>query len=462
MNWKQRIKNKVTSRFFLALVTFLVLVAVASAITIPLVSNKNGSSHKNKYHIVLQLKNGFQDKGFEQQAVEGLCLAFKIQPKDCNFNNKLFKEGKISYAYRGDSGTVSDIKKHIDNFVDLDQKNFFVMSGWVFEEFLEKWVFEDREYFQKRGINFIGIGTTLAPKDGKNWPKNFWQVLFEEYLPGYYAGLYAAAYALMNPDQFKDADDDTDGKQIYFGALGGDWVPAIARFALGFKLGISVINQKRNEFTNTDTQVLFTKYQTNGGWGDTLEEKQNAQTKVKNMFVEGVSVVFSIAATLTSTLQTIAQEENTRTGKNQHWVVGVDVDQGIVINDEDQQSSTRKGSILVSALKKSREKLADLIKDIDQEEKATGKLINVTQNKYLSIPQRFKNDDEWKRVETVILNQEIEPAKKVMQTMRQWVAKGLEKPFKTKLQTFLNDSTRTDFLNDALAIATDSETKETD
>ena len=418
---------------------FLLIVGVTVAIVIP-ISSSNWVFHKNKYNIVLTVKNGHQDQGFEQQAVEGVCLAFNIQPKNCNASHQLFKEGKISYSYPGTMDKISLIKKYIDNYVEIDQTNFFIMSaGWFFQSFLKKWLFDDQS-FLKKGINFIALGTSFDPKKIKDWPQNFWQVLFEDYLPGYYAGLYAGAYALLNPDQFKDADDDTDGKQIHFSALGVLTIAPVVRFALGFKLGISVINEKRDQFTDTDTEVLFSKYQNNDGWDEPLQTKTNAE----QMFIKDkISVIFSIGSVMTTAIQAAAKEADKDTNTNHHWVVGVDIDQGLVINNENQQSSTRKGKILVSALKKCREKVADLIKKIDQEKETTGRSINV-EKAYLDIPQRFKNDDEWKRVETVILNQEIEPAKKIMQTMRQWVANDLDNEFKN-IEKFLNSPDKTDF-----------------
>ena len=440
--WRKKLINKVT----LSLGVFLLVVGVGLGIAIPL-ANSNDTFHKNKFHIVLQKKSGFQDQGFEQQAIEGVCWAFKIQPKDCQGGHRLFKENKIGYGSPRSMGNISEVKKYVDKFIASEKTNFFVVSGFVFRAFLQTWLFDNREYFQKQGVNFIGIGTTLAPKDGKNWPKNFWQVYSEEYLPGYYAGLYAGAYALMNPDQFKDADkDNTNGKQIHFAALGGLWLPAIARYALGFKLGISEVNGNKDRFTTvaTNTEVLFTNYETNGSFVD----YNGAKAKAQDLFKQGISVIFSIGSTLTQTLQAAAKEEDTSAGKEQHWIVGVDVDQGLTINNEDVDSEQLKGNILVSALTNRKYKLADLVKKIDQGEEKTGRLVTVTDNNHLSLPQRFKKTETWKRIQSVILDQKPQPTVAIMNKMKEWVAKAMDEAFKTKLQTFLNDKRNNNFTKD--------------
>ena len=436
--------TRLVKKFIVSLAIFFLASGVFLAVVVPIVVRKNNilGKHRNKYNVVLSVKYGYLDKGFNQQAIEGVCLAFQIKPNDCNGKNKLFREGKISYGYSGTFDSVSLIKEYVDNFAETENTNFFVMPGFTYEAFLRKWLFDNREYFQKKNINFISVGTAIFT-DPQKWPKNFWQVLFEEYLPGYYAGLYAGAYALMNPEQFKDGNPKQKGKQIHFAALGGLWIPPITRYALGFKLGISEINKNRDRFTDTNTEVLFTQYETTGSFDNTSQSKFDTA----RLFRSGVSVVFSIAVSLTIANQAAAKEEDTSAGKEQHWIVGVDIDQGLTVNNEDANSAKLKGKILVSAILKIKEYLADLIQKINRGEESAAP-ITVKSSDYLSIPQRFKARPEWKKVQEVIFNGEenAEPTSEIMQAMRNWTVQSLSNnQVKAELLKFLNDPTRTVF-----------------
>ena len=429
-------------KFIYAGLSLLLIIGVFLAIVAPVVDHKNKvlSKHDDKYNVVLSLKYGYLDKGFNQQAIEGVCQAFDVPVKSCNGKNKLFQEGKISYGYAGTMDSIALIKEYVDNFAETEKIDYFITPGFTYTNFLQKWLFEDRQYFRQKGINFISIGTGIGLSDGEAWPENFWQILFEEYLPGYYAGLYAGAYALMNPDQFKDGDLNKKGKQIRFAALGGLWIPPIARYALGFKLGVSDVNKQKDQFTdNAGIEVLFTDYQTTGSFDNTTQSKFDSA----RIFRDGVSVIFSIAVSLTVANQAAAKEENTTAGKTQHWIIGVDIDQGLTVNNEDNNSSQRKGNILVSAVLKIKERLSDLIKAINRTNKK-GESIVVTSGKYLSIPKRFTNDQEWKKVKEVILDKlpNAEPTAETMQLMRDSVNQefSLNNAGSTNLIDFLNNS----------------------
>lgn len=438
--------KKILNKLLYAGFFFCLIVALFLAIVGPVVGRKNKilDQHNNKYNVVLSLKYGYLDKGFNQQAIEGVCDAFAVLPQFCNGESKLFQEGKISYGYAGTMDSIALIKEYVDNFAETEKVNHFITPGFTYSTFLKKWLFDDRQYFQDKGINFIAIGTALGASPGKSWPKNFWQLLFEEYLPGYYAGLYAGAYALMNPDQFKDGNVNKKGKQIHFASLGGLWISPIARYALGFKLGVDEVNDQRQVISpeNGDqVELLVTNYRTTGSFDNSAQSKFDTA----KLYREGVSVVFSIAVSLTNANQTAAREEDTTAGKKQHWVIGVDIDQGVSINNEDPTSSQRQGNILVSAILKIRQKLADLIQDLEKGT-VTGENILISSSKYLSIPQRFKNDRPWKKVEEVILNQKTnaEPEATKINLMRLWIKKAFEdrnQDANDRLLAFLNAPT---------------------
>lgn len=154
-------------------------------------------------------------------------------------------------------------------------------------------------------------------------------------------------------------------------------------------MGIQKINAHRQNFTNSpDLEVIFTDYFTTGSFDQTVQSKFDTA----RLFRKGASVVFSIAVSLTIANQTAANEEDKTLEKKQHWVVGVDVDQGISVNNESPTSFQRKGKILVSATLKIKEILGDLIKDIESGKEKQGRSILVQESKYLSIPERFKKD----------------------------------------------------------------------
>ncbi len=383
--------------------------------------NKLLNKHSDKYNVVLSSKFSFIDKGFGQQAVEGVCLALKIKLDECNGKNPLFKEGKISYSYPGTMDNISLIREYVDNFVETEGIDHFIMPGFTYTAFLQEWVFNNIDYFQQKGVNFIAIGTSFGEQWNDKWPVNFWQLLFEEYLPGYFAGLYAGVYALLNPDQFKDGDKDKSGKQIHFAALGGLWIPPILRYALGFKLGLESVNNLKKQVLPADRkeekiEILFTDYEDIGGF-DVDKYSQQVKFQATRLFRKGVSVIFPIAVTLTGAVHSVALDEDTNLQKPQHWVIGVDADQGVAIVNESPDSSEYKGKVLISGILKIRERLAKLIKDIKKGEylnKANSKKnIIVTESKYLSVPDRFKTTPVWKKVENVFLKDSPEPVAEI-------------------------------------------------
>ena len=96
---------------------------------------KEDIKNKKKYHIVLNTKYGHADEGFSEQAVVGVCNAFKISNKNCRGGHELFKDNTIGYGF---PYTMEDpfliiliillkmIKQIMLYFLDLLLMNFYV------------------------------------------------------------------------------------------------------------------------------------------------------------------------------------------------------------------------------------------------------------------------------------------------------------------------------------------------
>ena len=244
------------------------------------------------------------------------------------------------------------------------------------------------------------------------WPKNLWQINFKEYYAGYHAALYSAVYALLHPEKFKDYNWSKKGKQIAFAALGGLWIPPIISYVLGFKYGIQKVNEIRQKFLKyqknkiIDTELLFVKYQNIGGFSvSKMGDKVKAMSK--NIYKNNkVSVIMNIAVSLSSSVHLAALESNEETNKKQHWVIGVDVDQGHILFKEPKDEPKIKNQILVSGILRIKKAVTEVIKNkISKQKIPKGPFIpgkSETENKhseYSTIPDRFKKNKEvWNKI----------------------------------------------------------------
>lgn len=158
---------RVVRNFFYSGFAFLAIILLFFAITFPLVRKQRTflNQHQKKYNVVSSLKYGHLDLGFNQQAVEGICLGLDIPLNKCNGKNPLIAQGKATYGHPYTMDNIAKIKNYVDYFAETEKINHFILPGYTYTGFLKKWLFDNRHYFANQGINFIAIGTSLADKN---------------------------------------------------------------------------------------------------------------------------------------------------------------------------------------------------------------------------------------------------------------------------------------------------------
>jgi basic membrane protein A len=139
--------------------------------------------------------------------------------------------------------------------------------------------------------------------------KNVYSVLYAQNEGSFLAGVYAGAMTLsdldgMNPDPI-------------IGAVGGQDIPVINDFVVGYEQGACLVNP--------DSQVLV---QYAGGWNDPAKGKELALA----MYEQKADIVFNIAGGTGVGMFEAAQEQN-------HYAIGVDSDQATIIADTDPEQA---------------------------------------------------------------------------------------------------------------------------
>jgi basic membrane protein A len=135
--------------------------------------------------------------------------------------------------------------------------------------------------------------------------KNVYSVLYAQNEGSFLAGVYAAAMTTsnldgMNPDPI-------------IGALGGQDIPVINDFIVGYEQGACLVNP--------DSQVLV---QYPGNWNDPAKGKEMTLA----MYEQKADIVFNVAGQTGIGIFEAAQEQN-------HYAIGVDSDQASIIADTD-------------------------------------------------------------------------------------------------------------------------------
>ncbi len=373
------------------------------------------------FFLLLNEPYAYVDKGFHQAILNGTCNFLNIASQQCLTSNPQFN-ARISYGY---SGTVVDPKKIYDYLKSQvlkypHQKRIFLLPGYNFTAFLNSYL----KQFDPKLDAFFSVDTFFNPVHSKlpgRWPSNLYEYGFNQQYAGYNAGLYAAIQALLRPDLFKDADQNSNnGKQIRFASLGGLKIPAIAAYALGFKLAIEKVNDHRRAILkaiknssdplvrkmttklpiNPDQKVelSFFKNLIIGGFDLQLNGKETYHLAQKLFKKHRVSVLFSIAVNLTSIMQKVANEQNYLQKNRQHWVVGVDIDQAAILA-KDQAPITFEPSptvFLVSAKINLQKLTTTILHKIDSGQKALksqkiGNLDTKNDREYVQIPERYQN-----------------------------------------------------------------------
>ncbi len=372
-----------------------------------------------KYFVVLNSPNGYVDKGFQQAGVSGICDYLKIpvdKTNQCNRQNAIFAK-KAAFGF---PNTFIDPKKiyiYIKNQTakNPNKHNVFILPGFAYSAFLSNYL----NKFNPKNTSFISIDTYFSPKPNSAWPKNLFQYSFNQQYSGYNAGLYVAIQALLYPEKFKDGDLKKPGKQIKFAAIGGIKIPAISAYAFGFKAAIQTIHENREVIlelikSSSDknlktllknkkidpkqkVDLIFEKVSIIGGF-DPQTKSDETRFLTKELFDKHrVSAVFSIAVSLTFTMQRVAKEQNFIDKLKQNWIVGVDSDQAFSLADEVGPVTQDKSDsvFLVSATINLRRLVNNILEKINNKKPATKseKIGSFEMNKDLiQIPSRYRNN----------------------------------------------------------------------
>lgn len=148
--------------------------------------------------------------------------------------------------------------------------------------------------------------------------ENVYAVLYKQNEGSYLAGVLAAAMTTQdgegwNPDPI-------------IGAVGGQDIPVINDFVVGYKQGALSVNP--------DTQVIV---QYAGGWNDPAKGKELALA----MYSQGADIVFQIAGGTGEGVFEAAAEQG-------HWAIGVDSDQATIM----EQSDPEQAKVIITSMMK--------------------------------------------------------------------------------------------------------------
>ncbi|MFQ3566342.1 MAG: BMP family ABC transporter substrate-binding protein [Aggregatilineales bacterium] len=149
--------------------------------------------------------------------------------------------------------------------------------------------------------------------------RNVYSIIYPQNEGSFLAGVYAAAMTLRT-----DIDGINDLPMI--GAVGGQDIPVINDFIVGYEQGACLVNP--------ESQVIV---QYAGGWNDPARGKEIALA----MYEQGADIVFQIAGGTGVGVFEAALEQG-------RYAIGVDSDQAMIILDTSPQQAER---ILTSMLK---------------------------------------------------------------------------------------------------------------
>ena len=148
--------------------------------------------------------------------------------------------------------------------------------------------------------------------------KNVYSITYKQNEGSFLAGVYAAAMTLTDLEGMNPAP--------VLGAIGGQDIPVINDFIVGYEQGACLVNP--------DSQVLV---QYAGGWNDPAKGKEIALA----MYQQNADIVFQIAGGTGVGVFEAAEEQG-------RYAIGVDSDQATIILDTDPEQA---GRILTSMMK---------------------------------------------------------------------------------------------------------------
>ncbi len=368
------------------------------------------------YHVVLTTSKGYADSGFNQQAVESICLKYAtIENKgktNCDYTRSEFAE-HASYGYAGTTDNPLKIYNYIINIHKNQGIKNFILPGYNFTDFLNKYIRE----LEKMSINIISIDTYYQHSTGTSKPTNLYQISYLHYYAGYHAGLYTGAFALKNSSKFEDGDPNKEGKQILFASVVGKSVAAILNYVFGFKLGLEQAAKLKNHFkdnkeTETTIELVHNEYEEIGGF-DPVANGDKTKFIAKKLYDKKVSIIFVVAGSLTKNVGTVAYDIN-KNSKFEHYVVGVDVDQGVIYFGESKDSvkyrddDKQKAITVTSATISLRSSIKYMMEKISENKDNAGTYSvhgheNTNNEELGTIPKRFRNHDNiWSTIKSKI------------------------------------------------------------
>ena len=148
--------------------------------------------------------------------------------------------------------------------------------------------------------------------------QNVYSITYKQNEGSFLAGVYAAAMTLTDLEGMNEAP--------VLGAVGGQDIPVINDFIVGYEQGACLVNP--------DSQVLV---QYAGGWNDPAKGKEIALA----MYQQNADIVFQIAGGTGVGVFEAAEEQG-------RYAIGVDSDQATIILDTDPDQA---GRILTSMMK---------------------------------------------------------------------------------------------------------------
>jgi len=140
---------------------------------------------------------------------------------------------------------------------------------------------------------------------------NVYSITYNQNEGSFLAGVYAAAMSMSDVEGFNP--------DPFIGAVGGQDIPVINDFIVGYEQGACLVN--------SDSQVL-TQYA--GGWNDPARGKEIALA----MFEQNADIIFQIAGGTGVGVFEAAEEQG-------HYAIGVDSDQASIILDTNPDQAER-------------------------------------------------------------------------------------------------------------------------
>ncbi len=173
-------------------------------------------------------------------------------------------------------------------------------------------------YPDKRFIFFDDVMPYDDPEVCIEGCTNVYSMTYKQNEGSFLAGVYAQAIT--------QSDLDGVNPDPIIGAVGGQDIPVINDFIVGYEQGACLVNP--------DSQVIV---QFAGGWNDSAKGKEITLA----MYEQKADIVFQIAGGTGVGVFEAAQEQN-------HYAIGVDSDQGAIIAETDPDQAAH---ILTSMLK---------------------------------------------------------------------------------------------------------------